>query len=68
VYPYYHGFEPYSYDVMLMGLGRRPVQPRPALGLIDGTGARREFESVRRESAGFVETLPSHYDYLALMR
>jgi flavin-dependent dehydrogenase len=67
VYPYYHGFEPYSYSTMLLGLGRPPRRHRPALGLLDDTAARRELEQVRAEAARLAAELPSQYAYLAAM-
>lgn len=34
IFPYYHGFEPYSYQAMLIGLGGLPLRPPPALALM----------------------------------
>jgi tryptophan halogenase len=68
IYPYYHGFEPYNWTVLLMGLGGLPVRYRPALDLLDCTAPRCEFEIVRRESQRLVKELPSQYEYLAQMR
>ncbi|MFP8961429.1 tryptophan halogenase family protein [Streptomyces nanhaiensis] len=65
VYPYYHGFESYSYDVMLLGLGRPPARPHAALGLLEGGEARRQFAELREHAARLVEELPSQYEYLA---
>lgn len=69
VYPYYHGFEPYSYNVMLLGLGGHlPARHRPALDLMDDDAALREIAEVgaqRRELAG---RLPSQYEYLSALR
>ncbi|MGH8903455.1 MAG: tryptophan halogenase family protein [Egibacteraceae bacterium] len=65
VYPYYHGFEPYSYAVMFLGLGDLPARPRPALDLLDDAAARREFEIVQRQAQRFAAELPSHYEYFA---
>ncbi|SDK75317.1 tryptophan halogenase [Actinopolyspora mzabensis] len=64
----YHGFEPYSYAVMLLGLGQRPRYPHPALRGLDSAAARAEFERVRAEAEQLVNTLPSQYEYLAGMR
>ncbi|WP_103341352.1 tryptophan halogenase family protein [Amycolatopsis sp. CA-126428] len=68
IWPQYHGFEPYSYVCMLLGLGGLPVRPPAALGLFDETGAIKEFELVRAQVKDLVERLPSQRDYLASMR
>lgn len=68
IYPYYHGFEPYSYIAMLMGLGGVPVRHRPALELLDPTPARREWRRLREEGDRLVKELPSQYDYFAQLR
>jgi glycine/D-amino acid oxidase-like deaminating enzyme len=65
VTPQFHGFEPYSYTAMLLGLGGLPVRPRPALARLDPAAARREFHRVRAEAAALVDRLPSQYEYLA---
>ena len=65
VYPHYHGFEAYSYNVMLLGLGGHlPARSLPALEYLDDTAAREEMARVREHSARLVETLPSQYEYL----
>jgi flavin-dependent dehydrogenase len=61
----YHGFEVYSWNTMLMGLGAEPARPRPALGLIDPARARGEFAAVRRAADRLVAELPSCREYLA---
>ncbi|MBZ4016080.1 tryptophan halogenase family protein [Streptomyces purpurogeneiscleroticus] len=65
IYPHYHGFEPYSYNVMLLGLGRPPAHSRAALDLLDDAEARRQFAQIRQEAARLVEELPSQHAYLA---
>ncbi|WP_406408581.1 tryptophan 7-halogenase [Streptomyces halstedii] len=65
VFPYYHGFEPYSYTAMILGLGGLDVRPRPGLALMDDTAASKELRQVRDQAASLVERLPSHWDYLA---
>ncbi len=66
VYPHYHGFEPYSYHLMLLGLGgRAPKRHRPTLDLVPDDAARREFHRVRAQSEALVNALPSQYEYLA---
>ncbi|MEU3166761.1 tryptophan halogenase family protein [Streptosporangium sp. NPDC006930] len=65
IFPHYHGFEPYSYTAMLLGLGGLPVQAPPALKLFDGTAAARELRLVREQARELVEKLPSQYEYFA---
>jgi flavin-dependent dehydrogenase len=68
VHPYFHGFEPYSYIAMILGLGGLPVRSRPVLARMDDTAALREFDRVRRQAAVLVERLPAQADYLARQR
>ncbi|HEU5473643.1 MAG TPA: tryptophan halogenase family protein [Actinophytocola sp.] len=65
VWSHYHGFEPYSYTAMLLGLGGLQTAPRPALQLVDPARAEREFADIAARSAELVRTLPSHYEYVA---
>jgi len=64
VYPHYHGFEPYSYTAMLMGLGGVPLRHRPALDLVDDRAALRELEAVRALSERLAVELPGHHEYV----
>jgi tryptophan halogenase len=66
VYPYYHGFEPYSYACMLLGLGGWPTRPRPVLARLDAGAAHRELELIRRQATALAGSLPAHREYLAL--
>nr|AHE14544.1 putative tryptophan 5-halogenase [uncultured bacterium] len=66
-YPYYHGFEPYSWNTMLLGLGSGPPGPRPAVQVIDPTAARGELAAVRRDADRLTAALPSCYEYLATL-
>lgn len=68
VYPYEHGFEPYSYVAMIMGLGGLSPVQRPALDLLDATAARRQWQAIRDEGRRLAEELPSHREYLAQYR
>jgi flavin-dependent dehydrogenase len=68
VHPYYHGFEPYSYVCMILGLGGIPLRAPPALDLVDDASARREFQLVQETALQLVEKLPSQYEYLAQLR
>lgn len=65
MYPHYHGFEPYSWNSMLIGLGMQPKHARPALAHIDPARARAEFATVKRNAERLVTALPSCSDYLA---
>jgi hypothetical protein len=63
--PRYHGFEAYSYSVMLLGLGLRPTESLPILDYSGKTLALEQFENIRSRSEHLVTTLPSAYEYLA---
>jgi len=65
VFPYYHGFEPYSYTAMILGLGGLDVRPLPGLAMMDDVAAEKELRLVRDQAKSLVETLPSHWDYIA---
>jgi tryptophan 5-halogenase len=64
IYPRYHGFESYSWNTMLVGLGNKPTHPRPALAHIDPTSAHEEFSRLRADTNIMLEKLPSCYEYL----
>ncbi|MFI9332843.1 tryptophan halogenase family protein [Kitasatospora sp. NPDC052868] len=65
VYPYFHGFEPYSYSAMLLGLGGLSTRSLPVLSRLDETAAVREFQLVRRQAESLTDRMPSQYAYLA---
>lgn len=65
VYPYFHGFETYSWNTMNLGLGVVPERARPALRHMDPAAAQMEFAQVRAEGRQLVAALPSCYEYLA---
>jgi hypothetical protein len=67
IWPHYHGFEPYSWVTMLLGLRPPETAPRPALALIDPAEARRKLAAVRARGRRLVAELPSHRDYIAQM-
>jgi tryptophan 6-halogenase len=62
--PHYHGFESYSYSVMLLGLGFRPSHSLPVLDYLDEAAALESFERVRQRAAHLTASLPSQYEYL----
>ncbi|AHH99644.1 tryptophan halogenase family protein [Kutzneria albida] len=65
IYPYYHGFEMYSWNTMLLGLGWQPERAKPALAHLDPAAARREFAQLRADAEQLVAALPSCREYLA---
>ncbi|MFD5327764.1 tryptophan halogenase family protein [Streptomyces sp. NPDC127092] len=65
VYPSFHGFEPYSYTAMLLGLGGLETRSLPVLSRLDGTDALKEFARVRQQADTLTARLPSQYAYLA---
>ena len=68
VFPHYHGFEPYSYAVMLLGLGGLEAAAPPALRLVDETAAQKEFALVRSQSRELVDRMPGQEEYFAHLR
>jgi 2-polyprenyl-6-methoxyphenol hydroxylase-like FAD-dependent oxidoreductase len=68
IYPHYHGFEPYSWSTLLLGMGGVPVTQRPLVDLLDAGPAEREFGRIRQRARQAVSDLPSQYEYFASMR
>jgi hypothetical protein len=68
IYPRYHGFEPYSWNTMLLGLGQRPLRPPAALASMDQALAREKFDAVQRQAGQLVSSLPTCYEYLATLQ
>jgi flavin-dependent dehydrogenase len=66
--PHFHGFESYSYSVMLLGLNSRPEASLPVLEHVDERRALAAFRSIRERTERLVATLPSCYEYLTHMR
>ncbi|GAA3950884.1 tryptophan halogenase [Amorphoplanes auranticolor] len=64
IYPHYHGFESYSWNTMLLGLGAGPTKGRPVLRHLDPAAAHKEFTQLTAEAAVMTERLPSCYEYL----
>lgn len=64
IYPYYHGFESYSWNAMSLGLDRRP-SASPALKHLDADAARAALAQLQKEADELVAILPSCYEYLA---
>ncbi|HSG39005.1 MAG TPA: tryptophan 7-halogenase, partial [Thermoanaerobaculia bacterium] len=64
----FHGFEAYSYSVMLLGLNYHPETSLPALDHIPAAGAERAFRMMREKTERLVSTLPSQVEYLSRVR
>ena len=64
----YHGFESYSYSVMLLGLGYRPERSLPVLNHINDRKALDTFREVKQRADYLCSTLPTQYEYLTAMR
>jgi tryptophan 6-halogenase len=64
----FHGFDPYSYSVMLLGLNYHPESSLPALDHIPTAGAERAFRMMREKTERLVSTLPSQLEYLSHVR
>lgn len=65
--PNYHGFESYSYSVMLLGLGYRPQQNLPILNHVDSQKALSTFRAIKERANHLCMMLPSQYEYLSTM-
>jgi flavin-dependent dehydrogenase len=66
--PRFHGFEAYSYSVMLLGLNYRPETSLPALDHIDQERGLSSFRLMRERTQRLVSTLPSVVEYLSHVR
>ncbi|HKV10279.1 MAG TPA: tryptophan halogenase family protein [Thermoanaerobaculia bacterium] len=66
--PTYHGFESYSYSVMLLGLNYHPQRSLPALDHLDDANALAAFKALRERTQRMVATLPSQLEYLKELR
>ena len=64
----FHGFDPYSYSVMLLGLNYHPESSLPALDHIPTAGAERAFRMMREKTERLVSTLPTQLEYLSHVR
>lgn len=62
--PKYHGFEAYSYSVMLLGLGYLPKRSLPVLDHLNKERALATFARVAQRADHLTATLPSQYEYL----
>lgn len=62
--PNYHGFESYSYSVMLLGLNYMPECSLPVLDHIEDQNAMAAFSAIKERAHYLNATLPSQYEYL----
>lgn len=68
IYQPFHGFEPYSWAVILLGMGHQPASHLPLLDGLDESKARAMFRAVRESAVHLTATLPSQYEYLTHLR
>jgi tryptophan halogenase len=68
IYPHYHGFESYSYSVMLLGLGFQGANTPPVLQHMYDDDAIATFRAIRERTEQLCRSLPSQYEYLSAMR
>jgi flavin-dependent dehydrogenase len=66
--PRFHGFESYSYSVMLLGLNYRPEASLPALDHVEQERGVHAFRLLRDKTQRLVSTLPSQLEYLTHVR
>ncbi len=64
----FHGFEAYSYSVMLLGLNYWPASSLPALDYMSDEKAFHAFKLLRDRTQSLVSTLPSQLEYLTHTR
>lgn len=60
----YHGFESYSYSVMLLGLNYVPERSLPILDHVYEQNAMAVFNAIKEKAEYLSATLPSQYEYL----
>jgi tryptophan halogenase len=68
IYQPFHGFEAYSWSVMLLGMNYVPETYLPPLDLLDPGEAQAMFDGVQRRAEHLVRTLPSQHEYLEHQR
>jgi tryptophan 6-halogenase len=66
--PRFHGFESYSYSVMMLGLNYQPETNLAALDHINDAAAQKAFVLMREKTNRLVSTLPSQIEYLSHVR
>jgi tryptophan halogenase len=68
IYQPYHGFESYSWSVMLLGVGYHPPSHLPVLDHLDPSNAVAMFRRVKQKTKQLMQSLPTQYEYLSQMR
>jgi tryptophan halogenase len=68
IYPFFHGFEAYSWSVMALGLDYLPDAPLPILDHHDESQARAAFAAIQKRTAALLQSLPTQVEYLTHMR
>jgi len=68
IFPSFHGFDSYSWAVMLLGVNYQPPSHLPILDHLDEAKARSMFRMIRERAKHLVETLPTQYEYLKHVR
>jgi tryptophan halogenase len=68
IYPAYHGFEDYSWSVMLLGLNYRPPSHPALMDMLDDGEAETMFRQIKAEAAQLTAELPTVYENLTQMR
>jgi tryptophan halogenase len=68
IYQPYHGFEAYSWSVILLGMNYMPPRHLEVLDSLDDSEAMEMFTVNQRRAAHLAATLPSHVQYLVRQR
>jgi tryptophan 6-halogenase len=68
IYQPFHGFESYSWAVMLLGVNYQPPKPLPILDHIDPKNAQAMFRRIRQRTKDLLKSLPTQFEYLTQMR
>ncbi len=64
IYPFYHGFEEYSWNTMILGLGSGPLTSKPALSLMIPDKADEILLQHYVKARQMVSGLPTCHEYL----
>ena len=60
----FHGFYPFSYTVMMLGMSGGPAHSHPLLTYVDPRQAEGRFAALRARERELCEVLPRHDEYL----
>ncbi|OTA20326.1 tryptophan halogenase [Xenorhabdus beddingii] len=64
IYPFYHGFEEYSWNTMILGLCSETIMSRPALSLIPPDEADEILLQHYTKAENMINSLPTCHEYL----